>query len=217
MSNGANTPRASDPQPKGGRPGAWGLGPVRRGALVPPADALHRAWGWLLALGIMLLIGGTAALLMPFLASVTVSAIVGATLLVCGAVQVLHVFSAPGWRAGVWSGLAGALYLIGGGVILADPLAGLVALTLVMIVVFFGQGVVRLVLGLRMRPEQGWGWLAAGGALSAALAVGLFLLFPGVSQSLLGILLGVSLIFEGWGVVFVALAARRAARLFSEV
>jgi uncharacterized membrane protein HdeD (DUF308 family) len=192
-----------------GRPG---LGPLPDGSLDTPPEPLQRNWGWLLALGAALILGGIVALVMPFLASVAIEIAIGAVMLAAGGLQVVQVFRCEGWRARSWAGLSALLYLAGGVLLLLNPLAGLVALTLVIAAIFLVDGFTRLVMGVRMRPERGWGWITAGGALSAALGVAIMLLFPGISLTLLGILVGVSFILEGWSFAFLALAARRAAR-----
>lgn len=181
------------------------LGP---GDLIDPPACLTRNWGWLLALGIVLVLGGIAAIAAPFLASIAVEGAVGAMMLIGGVLQGVHVWRAGGWRARLWSGVLAAVYLAGGGLLFLNPLAGLVALTLVLLSVLLVDGIARIVFGLRLRPERGWGWMTASGAVSTGLAAVLFLLFPAISLTALGTLAGVALIFEGWSFLFLALAAR---------
>lgn len=198
----------SDDAP-GGRDRPGGFGPVPPERLRDPQAVLRAGWGWLMALGIALVIGGALAVGAPVVATIAVTLLVGATFLVGGAVQLFHLVSARGWQAGPWSALAGGVSVIGGLLLLFDPLAGMVALTLVMIASFFADGLFRVVMGLRMRPERGWGWIAAGGAATLVLALVMFALFPGISAGLLGLLAGLSLILQGWSFMFLALAARR--------
>ncbi|MEM7530092.1 MAG: DUF308 domain-containing protein, partial [Pseudomonadota bacterium] len=132
-------------------------------------------------------------------------------MLVGGAIQAVHAVRSAGWRARVVSALSAALYLGGGLLLLLNPLAGLVALTLVALAVMIADGAVRVVLGLRLSPDRGWAWLTLSGLLSIGLGVWLFLMFPAVSLTLLGLLLGVSFIFEGAAYIAFALALRRSA------
>lgn len=190
-----------------------GLGPLPKDALADPAASLQRAWGWLLALGILLILGGTAAFLAPVAASIAVELVVGAVMLVSGGLQLWQTLGCADWRGRAWSVVSGLVYLVGGVLLLANPLAGVVALTIVMIATLMVDGIFRIALGFRMRPERGWGWIAFGGALTVALAGLLLALFgPELSLTLIGLFVAVSLIVEGWGVVFLAVAARRAAR-----
>ncbi len=193
-----------------------GYGPLPPEALVDPARSLQRGWRWLVGLGALLLVGGTFAIAAPVVATVAVTLLVGLTILAAGVVQLIHVFDAAGWQARLWSGIAGVIYVVGGLLLLFKPLAGIVALTLVMIISLFVDGVFRVVMGLQCRPERGWGWLAAGGVVTVVLSVLMFGLFPGISLTLLGLLAGISLIFEGWSFIFLGLAARRAGEAMAE-
>lgn len=191
----------------------------KRGGLVldpadlrDPPEPVCRNWGWLIAIGAVLILGGIVAAAMPVAASIAIEIAVGLVMLIGGIMEVVHAFRTEGWRARGWAILSGAVYLIGGGLLLLNPLVGLVALTLLIVAILTVDGAFRVALGVRMRPERGWGWMVAGGVTTLALAGLIFLLFPGISLTLLGILVAVSLIFEGWSFVFLGVAARRAAK-----
>ncbi|MGF1553883.1 MAG: HdeD family acid-resistance protein [Paracoccaceae bacterium] len=176
-----------------------------------PTGAIKRNWGWMLAIGVLLVLGGILAFLLPFVASIAVEAMVGAVLFVSGIAQGVHAFRAHGWRARGFSIASSVIYVVGAVLILLNPLAGLVALTLLTISVIGADGVVRVIMGARMRPEDGWGWMVASGVVSIVLAVVLFLAFPAISLTLLGILLAISLVMEGTAFVASALVMRRRA------
>ncbi|MEL6767676.1 MAG: HdeD family acid-resistance protein [Pseudomonadota bacterium] len=179
--------------------------------LPPIPETMKENSGWLLALGIAMVLGGFLAFLGPVAASVAVELMVGIAMLVGGALQAVHAFRAVGWRARVVSALSAALYLGGGILLLLNPLAGLVALTLVALAVMMADGFVRIALGLQLRPDDGWLWLTLSGVLSVVLGIWLFSLFPAVSLMLLGILLGVNFVAEGAAYIAFALAIRRSA------
>ncbi len=187
-----------------------GVGPLPPADLADPPPAAQRNWGWIVALGVVLILGGVAAALMPALASIAVEAMVGAVFAVGGVCQVIHAVRTEGWRARAWALVSGALYLLGAALLVLNPLAGLMALTLVMATLFLLDGGLRIAMGLKMRPEKGWGWIAVGGVASAILGALIVALFPGISLTILGLLVAVGLIFEGWGYVFLGLAAKRA-------
>jgi uncharacterized membrane protein HdeD (DUF308 family) len=171
-------------------------------------EALRKGSFWLIVLGAVLVLGGTAALFLPVAASVSVVLVIGIALLFGGGVQAVHAVGCKGWRARLFHGASAVIYLVGGVLLLAQPLAGLVAVTLLAIAVFFVDGIARIATGISMRPEPGWGWVLTGGLLSVALAVFMFALFPGVSLTLLGVLAGISFLMEGWAFIMVGLAAR---------
>ncbi|GMG80919.1 HdeD family acid-resistance protein [Paralimibaculum aggregatum] len=196
------TPAAGNPPP--------GITPVAVIDLRDPPEAVRRNWGWLMAVGIALILGGTAAAAMPMLASVAAELTVGVVFAVAGVCQLVQALRTGGWSASAWCLISALAYLVGAALLLLNPLAGLMALTVVMAVVFLFDGGLRLAMGLKLRPERGWGWITAGGVGSVLLGAIIVLGLPGSSLTLLGVLIAISLIFEGWGFVFIALAARRA-------
>jgi uncharacterized membrane protein HdeD (DUF308 family) len=198
----SNTPMATPP----------GYGRVPKDQLTDPHPSLRSNWGWMVALGIALLLGGTAALILPFVATVTVTLLVGISMLIGGIFQLVQVFDAEGWRGRIWAGIAGLVFLAGWVLLLVQPLAGIVAVTLVMIVAFLLDGIMRLVMGFRIRPERGWGWIAASGVIGIVAAGVMLMLMPEATASLLGVLAGIALIFEGWSLIFLGVAIRRVAR-----
>lgn len=172
-------------------------------------EAVRRHWFWLALLGAVLILGGVLAIVMPVAAGVAATLVIGACLLVGGAIQAVHAFKCVGWRARLWHGLSALIYLVGGLWLLFEPFAGLIALSLLIVAILIVDGLMRVMMGLRMRPERGWGWMAAAGAASAALGV-LIVIFalPAASLTLLGAVAGVSLILEGASFVYLAFAAR---------
>lgn len=195
------------------RAASGGYGPVPADQLISPHVDLRRSWGWMLAFGIVLILGGMAAIAAPVFASLAVEGVIGVFLIAGGVLQLVQAYSCSGWKARLWSILAGLVYLVGGVLLFINPLAGLVALTLIMIVTFLMEGGLRIAVGLGMRPERGWGWMTVGGVISLVMAVVLLALWsssPALSLTLIGLLVAISLIFEGWACVFLALAARRA-------
>jgi uncharacterized membrane protein HdeD (DUF308 family) len=173
------------------------------------AEALRRNWVLLLVLGILLIVGGVAAIVLPVVASLAVTITVGAALLVGGGFKAVHAFRCGGWRCRGWSIASAVLYVIGGLLLLFNPLAGMVSLTVVMIMLIGADSVLRMIMAFRIRPDRGWGWLMVGGIVGLLLAIGMMVMLPWISLTALGILAGIALIFEGWGFVALALAARR--------
>lgn len=180
-----------------------------RGDALP--DRYRENWGWMLALGVALIVLGIAAFVLPVAASIAVEALVAAAMLIGGVLQGVHAWRTEGWKARSLAIVSALLYLAGAVLLFLNPLAGLVALTLVAISVILADGVLRLLMGFRMRPAEGWGWLAVSGALSIVVGIFLFALFPAISLTLLGLLLGISFVMEGVAYVALAIMARRAA------
>ena len=93
--------------------------------------------------------------------------------------------------------LAGALYLIVGILLLLNPIIGAGLLALFVAIPFFLRGARQIWASLKIRPEDGWGWLLFGGAL--ALLLGIFLLanWPLGGMVAVGVFIGIEMLFEG--------------------
>ncbi|MBN9009577.1 MAG: DUF308 domain-containing protein, partial [Rhizobiales bacterium] len=70
--------------------------------------------GWFIALGILFLIGGVFAIAMPFIAGLTVAAVVAIVLVWLGIVEIIHAFNVKSWGGFIWDLIIGLVMLIGG-------------------------------------------------------------------------------------------------------
>ncbi len=157
-------------------------------------------WGWFLALGILMMIGGASAIFAPFLVSLVVETIVGVFLVIGGLVMLVQVFTTKdGWRARLGYMILGIFNTFAGLLLLFRPLDGLIALTLVLIGALLINGLLRIAIGVMARPEAGSGWVIFAGVISVLASIYLISLYPQVSVVLLGVFAGVSLIGEGAG------------------
>lgn len=180
-------------------------------AMIPPSvsDAVRQHWGWFLALGIVFIIGGTFAILAPFVASVVVTLVVAVVLVILGILQIIHAWRVQSWGGFLWQLIIGLVILIGGIAIYLNPVAGTLALTLVVAALFLAKGIFQIILGFQLRPHDGWGWIVAAGVIAAIVGIMIWFNFPFSGVYALGILAGISLIFTGWAYVAISLAARR--------
>jgi uncharacterized membrane protein HdeD (DUF308 family) len=172
-------------------------------------DTVREKWGWFLALGIVLVIGGMFAILAPVASTIATSLVVGIVLLAGGVMQVIHAFQTKTWGGFLWDLLIGVVQIVGGAAIYFDPFAGAIALTLVIASIFIVQGIMQVMLALKVRPHDGWIWLLISGVLSIGVALVLMLRFPVAGITAPGILVGISLLFAGWSYLIIALAAKR--------
>ena len=173
---------------------------------------LRRAWLWLVLLALAMVAAGMIAIVHPLTASVATLVWIGALFAVAGLAQLLQVWTAPGWRGGLWHIASGAVYLLGGLLVVFDPMAGAVAFGLIIAGILMATGTLRLIAGILTRPEGGWLSLVLGGVVAMAAGVAVALLPPGQSMLIPGLLVGAALLVEGLVLLTLALAARRAAR-----
>jgi uncharacterized membrane protein HdeD (DUF308 family) len=167
-------------------------------------------WGWFLALGIVLILAGLAAIAFPFLSSIAAKVVLGWLFLIGGVMMIVHAFQAPGWGGFLWELLIGILYVVVGGYLAFFPLAGLLTLTIVIAALFIAEGVFEAIMAFRVRPHEGWVWLLLSGIAALAVGVVIAMGLPESAIWALGLLVGINLLFSGWSYVFLALAGRRA-------
>jgi uncharacterized membrane protein HdeD (DUF308 family) len=173
--------------------------------------SMQANWGWLLALGIVFLIGGILAIAAPGIASITVTLVVAVVFVWIGIMQVIQAFSDRSWGGFAWQLIIGIVILLGGIAVYWNPLLGTLTLTLVVAAMFIAKGIFQLILGFRMRPHGGSGWIIAAGILSILVGVLIWAGWPISGLWALGTLAGISLIFTGWSYIAMALAVRRVA------
>jgi uncharacterized membrane protein HdeD (DUF308 family) len=167
-------------------------------------------WGWFLALGIVLIIVGFAAIAFPFVSTVAAKIMLGWLFLIGGVVMVIHAFSASAWQGFVWSLLIGILYVVAGGYLAFFPLTGLLTLAILLVILFLAEGLFEVIMAFRVRPHDGWGFLLLSGIAALAVGVIIALDLPGSATWALGLLVGINLLFSGWSYIFLAMAGRRA-------
>jgi uncharacterized membrane protein HdeD (DUF308 family) len=172
-------------------------------------EAVQKNWGWFLFLGIILIIAGTAAIMAPMRASLGLELVIGWVLVFAGAFQLIHSFASKGWGAFFLRFLGGLLYLAAGIMLLASPLRGLLTLTLLLAILLMVQGVFRIIGSFQFRHVSAWGWVLVGGLLSLILGLMIYFQWPYSGLWVLGLFLGIDLIFAGWTMVMVAFASRK--------
>ncbi len=167
-------------------------------------------WGWFLALGIVLIVAGLAAIAFPLMGTIAAKILLGWLFLIGGVMMIMHAFQAPGWQGFLWELLIGILYAFAGAYLAFFPLTGLITLALVLSVLFIVEGIFEVIQAFRVRPHEGWVWLLLSGIAALAVGVLIALGLPSSAEWALGLLVGINLLFSGWSYVFLALAGRRA-------
>jgi uncharacterized membrane protein HdeD (DUF308 family) len=159
-------------------------------------EAPAHSWWLYLVLGIVLLIAGVFVLGDAVLASVVSAIFIGWAILIAGIIEIAHAFSAREWKGFLLDLLVGILYIAGGWILVSNPLAATISLTLALGIIWIVSGLFRIVLASALWREGGWAILFSG--LLAVLAGGLILAeWPASGLWVLGFLLGIDLIVHG--------------------
>ncbi|HXW27074.1 MAG TPA: HdeD family acid-resistance protein [Xanthobacteraceae bacterium] len=174
------------------------------------SKTLHEHWGLFLAEGIILLLLGVIAIIVPPIASLAVTILVGWLFLISGIAGLVMTFwarHAPGFW---WSLLSAVIAIVAGGLLLWSPLTGVLSLTLVLIAFFLVDGVLSIILSIEHRRQLAgrWGWILVSGIVDLVIAGIIWAGLPGTAAWAIGLLVGIDLVFAGTALIMVALAAR---------
>lgn len=176
---------------------------------VPKAggEASVKSWWLYLLLGIVMLVAGIFVLGDVVLASVISAIFIGWTILIAGVLEIVHAFSARGWKGFLLDLLLGVLYIAGGWLLISNPLAASVSITLAIGVIWIVSGIFRIALGGAIWGEGGWAILLSG--LLAVLAGAIILAkWPASGLWVLGLLLGIDLVIYGVAWISYSFAVR---------
>jgi uncharacterized membrane protein HdeD (DUF308 family) len=168
----------------------------------------EKMWPGLLATGIFTMVLGIAAVLLPFIAALTIQALLAAIFIIAGIVHVIHAFQFRQSKGLAWRLLTGALYALVGILLVAYPLQGVLTLTILLAVLFMFSGVFKIVLSLHLRPGSSWGWLMFNGIVSVLLGVLIWAGLPGTARWAIGLLVGIELLFTGWAMIMFSMSIR---------
>lgn len=169
---------------------------------------VQQHWKLFLFEGILLVILGFFAVALPVVSTLSIELIIGWLFLFGGIVQIVRAFQSHE-DPGFWVALAsGALSVIIGALLLFYPLTGILTLTILLTIYFILEGIAKLVIAWQWRPIINWGWLVLSGILALVLAAIIISGWPGTAAWVLGLLVGINLIFFGWALIAMSLALR---------
>jgi len=182
---------------------------------LPPElrEALSKNWKVLLAGGIISVVLGAIAIIIPPLASVTITILVGIILLVGAVGMVAEALSRGTTGHRIWSAILAVLYVIAGVWLLINPAEGTITLTWVLVIFFLVIGLFRLVAGIQGRGAgvPNAGWMIVNGLLSIAIAVLVLVELPSSAAWAIGLLVGIQLLFDGFMLIATAMAGKKLA------
>jgi uncharacterized membrane protein HdeD (DUF308 family) len=173
------------------------------------AQSVHQHWRLSLIEGIVLVVLGVTAVVVP--RTIVVELLFGWLFLISGVTGLITTVlmrRAPGFW---WSLLSAILGIWAGLVILMSPEHGILSLTLILIVFFVIEGVASIMFALDHKRAQSsrWGWMLVSGIVDLIVAAIILFGLPGSAAWALGLLVGIDLIFGGSALVAMALHARK--------
>ncbi|MHB8793461.1 MAG: HdeD family acid-resistance protein [Thermoleophilia bacterium] len=165
------------------------------------------SWKWFLTVGIILVLTGGFAMVFPLGAAYGIEVFVGILLLISGCAFLINAIASHK-HGFVWQLLLALIYLGVGIMLLVYPLSGVVTLTLVLGIAFLVSGTFKSMIALISRKSQGWGMMLVSGLLSIILGILILASWPSSSAWVIGLLVGIDLLFAGMTMIMLALAAR---------
>ncbi|SMG66388.1 conserved hypothetical protein, membrane [methanotrophic bacterial endosymbiont of Bathymodiolus sp.] len=171
---------------------------------------LHEKWGWLLALGIAFILLGTIGLGMTFALTMVSMLFFGFLMLFGGVFQLVQALGCRGWKSIVLHVLVAIAYLIGGVIIVSNPLLASEIITMMIAAIFMAMGIMRVTMAIQLKEVKGW-WISLISGLLALIFGGMIMTaWPMSGTWIIGLLIAIDMIFHGWGYVALALVAKDA-------
>lgn len=175
-------------------------------------EGLARSWKALLTVGILAIVVGCIAILVPAVAAVGTAIFIGWILLVAGAFLVAAAFSAHSVGSLVVRLIWAALTVVVGVYLIFEPHNGTLTLTLVLGIYFLFMGLTRVTVAFLARGQQNAGLVGLSGVLSLLIGILVLAKFPSSADWAIGLLVGIDLIFAGWTLTSVALVGKELSR-----
>jgi uncharacterized membrane protein HdeD (DUF308 family) len=175
------------------------------------SQAVKAHWKAFLFEGLLLAVLGVAALILPPLAGLAITILLGWMFLISGIGGLIVTWWARAMPGFWWSLISAALAVLAGMILLARPMQAVLTLTIVLGAYFLAEGVATIMYALEHRRELSgrWSWLLISGLLDIAISFMMIAGLPNSADWAIGILVGINLLFGGATLIGMALAARR--------
>ncbi len=171
-------------------------------------ESPQKIWRWLLTSAIVTIILGIAAILLPFMATLALEVILAIVFLIASVTLMVHAFQSWQLEGLIFRLIMGIIYGIAGVMLLAYPVKGALTLTVLLAILFLLGGVFKIALALNLKPMSSWGWFLFSGVLSVLLGVLIWIGLPGTARWVIGMLVGIELLFSGWAMVMFAISIK---------
>ena len=173
-----------------------------------PAQIIQN-WGWFLAFGLGLVLLGILAIVRSVAATVVSMLFFGWLLLIAAGIEIAQAVMVGKWAGLFQHWLSAALFGVLGALIIWRPIVTAEILTLLMGAFFLVAGLFQLVTPFVVSLPE-WGWHALNGLITLVLGILILAQWPISGLWVIGLFLGIELIFYGGAWVAVALKLRSA-------
>jgi uncharacterized membrane protein HdeD (DUF308 family) len=155
--------------------------------------------------GVIFIILGALSITYPLYSSLGIETFFGALFLVGGIFHIFGAFEDKARTGYIWNFIVGVLYILAGVYLLSHPLIGLLALTLLLISLFYAQGIFTIIFGLQQRKSiPYWPWSVISGFLTICIATFILFSYPMSALWVFGLLVGINLFIFGLSILLVS-------------
>jgi uncharacterized membrane protein HdeD (DUF308 family) len=175
-----------------------------------PDQSIHfpRAWLWFVVVGIVQVVLGMIAIVVPHVIALATAVLIGWLLIIGGVIEIFQAIFDRGWRGFFIDLLAGILYLVLGFMIVANPGVALVTVTLLIAMFLIIGGIFRTLMALvDQYPHRGW--MLLDGIISLLLGFAIWRRWPASALWVVGLFVGIELLLHGWSLIMLGLAGKR--------
>ncbi|GJM16246.1 MAG: hypothetical protein DHS20C13_15730 [Thermodesulfobacteriota bacterium] len=166
--------------------------------------------GWLLVLGIAYVILGWVAIGYPMAATIAIEMLLGYLLLVGGVIAVVGSFFSGNWKNMILILLSGILYIFVGFFLVTNMKEGIITLTLLLAAFLLVEGIFKIIHSFQLKGAQNWVWILISGLASVILAVMIWVEFPQSSAFVIGLLVGIYFLINGFSLIMFSFALKDA-------
>ncbi len=171
------------------------------------AERAHHNAIWVVVMGVLLIIFGIFALLYMGMSTMAAVYCFGVLMVIGGIFQIIGAFQIySGFKVLLW-GLCGVLYMAAGWLTFSNPFLVSAVLTIFLAISLSIGGIFKLIGGFQLKPFSGWGWIVFSGILSLMTGILIFST-PDSAFWVIGMFLGIDMIFQGWSFVTIGLAVK---------
>ena len=170
---------------------------------------MNKNWKILLVIGLLTLILGIIGMGMNVTMTIVSILYIGFFIILGGILHLIDAFVVDGWKNKLLGAFIALMYLIAGALMIKYPAASAAWFTLFIAVFFLFVGIFRVVIGFQLRQENsGWGWTVISGVAAIILGILIFIQWPVSGLWVIGLFVGIDMIFNGWSLVMLGLAAK---------
>lgn len=173
--------------------------------------SLRNQWWCFLLLGMSLIVIGSLCIAEPLVPSIASVVLLGFLLIAAGMIQVVSSFWAGKWSGMLLHILVGVLYAVVGYMVIDAPGLSMLLLTKFIAIFLIVSGLFRIVSALFVR-FQDWGWVLLNGGVALLLGIIINRQLPEAALWVIGLFIGIEMIFNGWAWVMLALGLRAVAK-----